>query len=197
MFSISPFTSIAETRRLLRSKELSPVELIESLEQRIATIDPKIGAYIERDVETAKKEASSADLTKPLGGIPIGIKDAISVAGQPLQSASRILDGYTAPYDATAVARLRAAGAVPFGRLNMDEFAMGSSTENSAFQPTRNPWDTGRIRGDRAADPRPPWPRARRLRPSARTPADRSASPPPSADVSASSRPTDASPATD
>jgi aspartyl-tRNA(Asn)/glutamyl-tRNA(Gln) amidotransferase subunit A len=147
MGTFTPFTSIAETRRLLQSKELSPVELIESLEQRITTIDPKIGAYIERNVETARKEAASADLTKPLGGIPIGIKDAISVAGQPLQSASRILDNYTAPYDATAVARLRASGAVPFGRLNMDEFAMGSSTENSAFQLTRNPWDTGRIPG--------------------------------------------------
>ena len=147
MGTFTPFTSIAETRRLFQSKELSPVELIEGLEQRIAAIDPKIGAYIERDVETAKKEAASADLTKPLGGIPIGIKDAISVVGQPLQSASRILDNYTAPYDATAVARLRASGAVPFGRLNMDEFAMGSSTENSAFQLTRNPWDTGRIPG--------------------------------------------------
>jgi aspartyl-tRNA(Asn)/glutamyl-tRNA(Gln) amidotransferase subunit A len=147
MGTFTPFTSIAETRRLLRSKELSPVELLESLDQRITAVDPKIGAYIERDLETAKKEAAAADLNKPLGGIPIGIKDAISVAGQPLQSASRILDGYNAPYDATAVAHLRAAGAVPFGRLNMDEFAMGSSTENSAFQLTRNPWDTGRIPG--------------------------------------------------
>jgi aspartyl-tRNA(Asn)/glutamyl-tRNA(Gln) amidotransferase subunit A len=147
MSSFVPFRSIAETRRLLLSKELSPVDLIEGLEARIAAVDPAIGAYIERDVETAKKEAAAADLSKPLGGIPIGIKDAISVAGQPLQSASRILDNYTAPYDATAVAHLRAAGAVPFGRLNMDEFAMGSSTENSAFQLTRNPWDTGRIPG--------------------------------------------------
>jgi len=147
MSSFVPFRSIAETRRLLLSKEISPVDLIEGLESRIAAVDPSIGAYIERDVETAKKEAAAADLSKPLGGIPIGIKDAISVAGQPLQSASRILDNYTAPYDATAVAHLRAAGAVPFGRLNMDEFAMGSSTENSAFQLTRNPWDTGRIPG--------------------------------------------------
>jgi aspartyl-tRNA(Asn)/glutamyl-tRNA(Gln) amidotransferase subunit A len=147
MGTLAPFTSISETRRLLRAKELSPIELLESLEQRIAAIDPAIGAYIERDMETARKEAASADLTKPLGGIPIGIKDAISVACQPLQSASRILDNYTAPYDATAVARLRASGAIPFGRLNMDEFAMGSSTENSAFQLTRNPWDTGRIPG--------------------------------------------------
>ena len=147
MSSFSPFQSIASTRRLLRSKELSPVELIEGLEQQISTIDPKIGAYLERDVEAAKKAAASADLSKPLGGIPIGIKDAINVAGHPCQSASRILDGFTAPYDATAVARLRAAGAIPFGRMNMDEFAMGSSTENSAFHPTHNPWDLSRIPG--------------------------------------------------
>ena len=145
--SFTPFQSIAATRRLLRSKEISPVELLEGLEQRIASVDSSIGAYIARDLEIAKKEAASADLSKPLGGIPIGIKDAISVAGQPLQSASRILDGYTAPYDATAIARLRSAGAIPFGRMNMDEFAMGSSTENSAFHPTRNPWDLNRIPG--------------------------------------------------
>jgi aspartyl-tRNA(Asn)/glutamyl-tRNA(Gln) amidotransferase subunit A len=143
----SPYLSIAEARSLLRSKEISPVELLDGLESRIAAIDPKIGAYIGRDLETARKEAASADLTKPLGGIPIGIKDAISVAGQPCGSASRILGGYTAPYDSTAVARLRTAGAIPFGRMNMDEFAMGSSTENSAIQPTRNPWDTARIPG--------------------------------------------------
>jgi hypothetical protein len=142
-----PFQSIAATRRLLRSKEISPVELIEGLGERIRTIDPKIGAYIEHDLETAKKEALNSDLSKPLGGIPIGIKDAITVKGQPCQSASRILDGFTAPYDSTAVARLRAAGGIPFGRMNMDEFAMGSSTENSAFHPTRNPWSLDRIPG--------------------------------------------------
>lgn len=147
MSAFSPYRSIAETRRLLSSREISPVDLIEGLERHIASTDPAIGAYIERDVETAKKEAASADLSKPLGGIPIGIKDAITVKGQPCQSASRILDGFTAPYDATAVARLRASGAIPFGRMNMDEFAMGSSTENSAFHPTRNPWDPTRIPG--------------------------------------------------
>lgn len=143
----SPYLSIAEARRLLRSKEISAVELLEGLESRISAIDPGIGAYVGRDLETARREAASADLTKPLGGIPIGIKDAISVSGQPCGSASHILEGYTAPYDATAVARLRAAGAIPFGRMNMDEFAMGSSTENSAVHPTRNPWDPSRIPG--------------------------------------------------
>ena len=145
--AFTPFLSIAATRRLLRSKDLSPIDLIEALEQRITTVDPKIEAYIERDFETARREASMADLSKPLGGIPIGIKDAITVKGQPCQSASRILDGFTSPYDSTVVTRLREAGAIPFGRLNMDEFAMGSSTENSAFHPTRNPWDLSRIPG--------------------------------------------------
>lgn len=147
MSIFEPFQSIAVTRRLLRSKEISPVELLESLEARISSLDPKIGAYVGRDFETAKMAAASADLSKPLGGIPIGIKDAITVEGQPASSASKILEGFTAPYDATVVARLRAAGAIPFGRMNMDEFAMGSSTENSSFYPTRNPWDSGRIPG--------------------------------------------------
>ena len=147
MTAFTPHLSIAQTRRLLRSKEISPVELIEGLEARIAALDPGIGAYIGRDLESARNEALLADVTKPLGGIPIGIKDAITVKGQPCRSASKILEGFTAPYDATAVARLRAAGAVPFGRMNMDEFAMGSSTENSSVQPTRNPWDRERIPG--------------------------------------------------
>src|SRR5208337_4738514 len=83
----------------------------------------------------------------PLGGVPISIKDVINVKGHPCGCASKILQGYIAPYDATVIAKLRAAGAIPFGRVNMDEFAMGSSTENSAFFPARNPWDTTRTPG--------------------------------------------------
>jgi len=79
--------------------------------------------------------------------VPIGIKDAINVLGEPCTCSSKILAGFRSPYDATVIAKLRAAGAIPFGRLNMDEFAMGSSTENSAYQKTRNPWDTSRIPG--------------------------------------------------
>jgi aspartyl-tRNA(Asn)/glutamyl-tRNA(Gln) amidotransferase subunit A len=147
MSSFTPYLSIAGARRLLRSGEITPVELLDGLNERIDALDPSLGAYVGRDLETARNEAAKADLNRPLGGIPIGVKDAITVKGQPCRSASRILEGFTAPYDSTAVARLRAAGAIPFGRMNMDEFAMGSSTENSSVHPTRNPWDTSRIPG--------------------------------------------------
>jgi aspartyl-tRNA(Asn)/glutamyl-tRNA(Gln) amidotransferase subunit A len=82
-----------------------------------------------------------------LAGVPVAIKDVINVAGHPCGCASKILEGYVAPYDATVISRLKQVGAIPFGRANMDEFAMGSSTENSAFGPSRNPWDTERIPG--------------------------------------------------
>ncbi len=138
---------IADLRKLLKKGTISPEDIIESLTERVSAVDPKIGGYLEFDPATALKEASTADTSLPLGGIPIAIKDVMNVRGQKLTCASKILKGYTAPYDATAVARLRAAGAIPLGRLNMDEFAMGSSTENSAWQITRNPWDTSRIPG--------------------------------------------------
>ena len=91
--------------------------------------------------------AGANHLQQPLLGIPIGVKDVLAVRNQPLNCGSRILGGFISPYSATAVEKLQQAGAVVFGRLNMDEFAMGSSTENSAFGPTRNPWDTTRIPG--------------------------------------------------
>ena len=93
------------------------------------------------------KEAEHANVDLPLGGIPIAIKDIINVMGQPCTCASKILHGYRAPYDATAIERLRAAGAIPFGKTNLDEFAMGSSTENSAVKLTHNPWDLARVPG--------------------------------------------------
>ncbi|MGV3533626.1 MAG: Asp-tRNA(Asn)/Glu-tRNA(Gln) amidotransferase subunit GatA, partial [Chthoniobacteraceae bacterium] len=88
-----------------------------------------------------------ADVSLPLGGVPIAIKDAINVNGEACKCASKILEGYKSTYDATVIAKLRKAGAIPFGRTNMDEFAMGSSTETSAFQKTLNPWDTSRVPG--------------------------------------------------
>src|SRR5207244_8947085 len=91
--------------------------------------------------------ANSKLNTKPLLGVPIAIKDVIAVKDQALNCGSKILGNFISPYDATVIEKLKAAGAVVFGRLNMDEFAMGSSTENSALHVTRNPWDTSRIPG--------------------------------------------------
>jgi len=132
--------SVAELRRLLAAGEVTPVDAAESLLARIAEVDGRVGGYLSMDAERFLAAAREADPRLPLGGIPVAIKDNMNVRGEPCGCASKILDGYTAPYDATVVARLRAAGAIPFGRVNMDEFAMGSSTENSAKGRTTNPW---------------------------------------------------------
>jgi aspartyl-tRNA(Asn)/glutamyl-tRNA(Gln) amidotransferase subunit A len=142
-----PFLSVAALRAALRAGDCTPTDAIDALAARIEKVDPQIHAYLSRDLAEARRTAASADVKLPLGGIPIGMKDVLNVKGHPCGCASRILDGYIAPYDATAVARLRAAGAIPFGRLNMDEFAMGSSTENSSKGVTHNPWDFDRVPG--------------------------------------------------
>jgi aspartyl-tRNA(Asn)/glutamyl-tRNA(Gln) amidotransferase subunit A len=142
-----PALSIVELRDLLYRREISPVEALQALEDRINTVDPKIGAYLVHDLAAATAEAEKADVSLSLGGIPIAIKDLINVEGQQCTCGSRILRGYRAPYSATVIERLRAHGAIPFGRMNMDEFAMGSSTENSSAQVTRNPWDLSRVPG--------------------------------------------------
>jgi aspartyl-tRNA(Asn)/glutamyl-tRNA(Gln) amidotransferase subunit A len=142
-----PALNIADLQALLRRREISPREALESLQSRIAEVDPQIEAYLSINFEAAAKEAESADVNLPLGGVPIAIKDVISVAGQPCTCGSKILRNYRALYDATVIRKLRAAGAIPFGKTNMDEFAMGSSTENSSVKLTHNPWDLSRIPG--------------------------------------------------
>jgi aspartyl-tRNA(Asn)/glutamyl-tRNA(Gln) amidotransferase subunit A len=142
-----PALSIAELQALLRRREISPREVLDSLQARIAEVDPQIDAYLSLDFEAAVKEAENVNVNLPLGGVPIAIKDIINVAGQPCTCASKILRNYRAPYDATVIQKLRAAGAIPFGKTNMDEFAMGASTENSSVKPTRNPWDLKRVPG--------------------------------------------------
>ncbi len=142
-----PPLSIIELRDLLRRGEISPSETLQALEERINAVDPEIGAYLVHDFATAMSEAKKADVSLPLGGIPIAIKDLINVEGQQCSCASKILRGYRAPYSATVIEKLRGHGAIPFGRMNMDEFAMGSSTENSSVQVTRNPWDLSRVPG--------------------------------------------------
>jgi aspartyl-tRNA(Asn)/glutamyl-tRNA(Gln) amidotransferase subunit A len=142
-----PALNIADLQSLLRRREVSAREVIDALRARIEDVDGKIGAYLSLDFEAAAKEAEVANVDLPLGGVPIAIKDIISIAGEPCTCASKILHGYRAPYDATVIQKLRAAGAIPFGKTNMDEFAMGSSTENSAMKLTRNPWDLSRVPG--------------------------------------------------
>lgn len=142
-----PALSIADLQSLLRRREVSPREVIDALGERIEAVDGEIGAYLTLDVDAAAREAEKVDVDLPLGGIPLAIKDIISVMGQPCTCGSKILQGYRATYDATVVRKLRAAGAIAFGKTNLDEFAMGSSTENSAMKLTRNPWDLSRVPG--------------------------------------------------
>ncbi len=139
--------SVSALRRKLRTREASPLEALDALEARIGKVDPVVHGYLSRDYAAARSFAEKADVNLPLGGVPIAIKDVINVNGEPCSCGSKILDGYTANYDATVIKLLRAAGAIPFGRCNMDEFAMGSSTENSAFGRTCNPWDPSRVPG--------------------------------------------------
>ncbi len=140
--------TLSSLRQQFLSGETTPAALLRQLAGDIAARDGTTGAYLSHDLDTALAEAEKADLSLPLGGIPIGIKDNINVLGQPCTCGSRFLsENYTSPYDATVIRKLRAAGAIPFGRLNQDEFAMGSSTENSALQTTRNPVAPDRIPG--------------------------------------------------
>ncbi len=140
----------------LAGREISARECMQDCLDRIQRVDGSVKAFLSYDPEDALRQAEAADRAfaegvthreRPLLGVPVAIKDLIAVHGQPLGCASRILEGFVAPFDATVVKRLRAAGAIVFGRLNMDEFAMGSSTENSAYQKTTNPWDPTRIPG--------------------------------------------------
>ncbi|HQL50650.1 MAG TPA: Asp-tRNA(Asn)/Glu-tRNA(Gln) amidotransferase subunit GatA [Kiritimatiellia bacterium] len=137
----------------LRKKTFSSVELTQSVLASIREKDGALNAYLSVDEAGALQQAAAADAARAAGrdgdllGIPVAVKDLINVAGQPCSCASKMLAGYVAPYDATVSARLRAVGAVFAGRTNMDEFAMGSSTEGSAFKTTRNPCDLTRVPG--------------------------------------------------
>jgi aspartyl-tRNA(Asn)/glutamyl-tRNA(Gln) amidotransferase subunit A len=139
--------TITTLRRQLLAGETTPAAILEKLAGEITARDGRTGAYLSHNLETALAEATHADLSLPLGGIPIAIKDNINVLGQPCTCGSKFLENFVSPYDATVIRKLRAAGAIPFGRMNQDEFAMGSSTENSALQTTRNPHDLDRVPG--------------------------------------------------
>ncbi len=143
--------TIHEARALLDAGEISAVELTQAVIDRILAVDNDVRAYLTLTPEAALEQARAADEMAgrggPLRGIPLAVKDILCTAGIPTTCGSRILENFVPPYDATVVARLKAAGAVVLGKTNTDEFAMGSSTENSAFFPTRNPWDLERVPG--------------------------------------------------
>lgn len=146
---------VAEAGELLAKKEVSSVELTQAVIDRYHAKNPEIGAYLTFDEEGALADAKAADEVRAacpesdyaLLGIPVAIKDLINVKGQPCTCASKILKGYVSPYDATVIKNLKSHGVVCAGRVNMDEFAMGSSTENSGLGVTRNPYDTERVPG--------------------------------------------------
>ncbi|MFV2195952.1 Asp-tRNA(Asn)/Glu-tRNA(Gln) amidotransferase subunit GatA [Nocardiopsis sp. LOL_012] len=144
----------AELGAAVRSGEVSAEEAATAYLDRIEAVDGEIGAFLHVARESALGQARAVDARRaageelgPLAGVPIAHKDVFTTKDMPTTAASRILEGWHPPYDATVTARLREAGLVILGKTNMDEFAMGSSTENSAYQVTRNPWDTDRIPG--------------------------------------------------
>jgi len=148
--------TISELAAKLAGREVSAREAVQSCLDQIARVDGKIHAFISHNDQDALAQADAADkllaqngrdASHPLLGVPVAVKDVLAVKNQPLNCGSKILGKFVSPYDATVIEKLKAAGAIVFGRLNMDEFAMGSSTENSAFGITRNPWDTERIPG--------------------------------------------------
>jgi aspartyl-tRNA(Asn)/glutamyl-tRNA(Gln) amidotransferase subunit A len=149
-----PFGTLCETSAALASGRVSARELVERALSRIDALDPRLHAFLGVRRDRALAEADAADARRARGaarsrldGVPLALKDNLVVRGEPTTCASRILEGFVSPYDATVAERLRAAGMVVVGRTNLDEFAMGSSTENSAFGPTRNPWDLDRTPG--------------------------------------------------
>ena len=152
---LNQLTISALTAKLAK-REVSSRETVQACLDQIKRVDGKVRAFISYDAADAVAQADAADKAlaggathaqRPLLGVPVAIKDVIAVKEQPLNCGSKILGKFISPYDATVIQKLKAAGAVVFGRLNMDEFAMGSSTENSAFQVTGNPWDTAYIPG--------------------------------------------------
>jgi len=149
----------AQMRRALDARKISAVEVATAFLDRIEQLDGELGVYLHVMREIAMAQATAADRrlasgeAGPLTGIPVALKDVLCTVDAPTTAASRILDGFRPPYDATVVRRLRDEGAVFLGKANTDEFAMGSSNENSAFKPVRNPWRRDRVPGGSSGGP--------------------------------------------
>jgi aspartyl-tRNA(Asn)/glutamyl-tRNA(Gln) amidotransferase subunit A len=144
----------AQLAAAIAGGEVSATEVAEAHLERIASVEPRVHAFLHVDADGALAAAREVDRRRaageplgPLAGVPVAVKDVFTTRGVPTTAASKILQGWRPPYDSTVVERLRAAGLVILGKTNMDEFAMGSSTEYSAYGPTYNPWDLGRIPG--------------------------------------------------
>ncbi|MBY8856376.1 Asp-tRNA(Asn)/Glu-tRNA(Gln) amidotransferase subunit GatA [Nocardia sp. CA2R105] len=146
--------SAAELAEKIHAREVSSVQVTEAHLQRIAEVDGELNAFLHVAGEQALLTAAEVDraiaggeVASALAGVPLALKDVFTTTDMPTTCGSKILEGWVSPYDATVTSKLRAAGIPIVGKTNMDEFAMGSSTENSAYGPTRNPWDTERIPG--------------------------------------------------
>ncbi|NOZ50415.1 MAG: Asp-tRNA(Asn)/Glu-tRNA(Gln) amidotransferase subunit GatA [Chloroflexi bacterium] len=158
MIDLSTLT-IHACHQLLQKREISAVELTRAYLDRIERLEPRVKAYLHLAPELALAQARQADARRaggednPLLGVPLAIKDMLTIKGMPTTAASRILEGFMPPYEATVISRLRALGAVFLGKANTDEFAMGWSTENSGFFTTHNPWDLTRVPGGSSGGP--------------------------------------------
>ena len=146
--------SAVELAAQIANKTVSAIEVTQAHLDRIAEVDGRVNAFLHVDADGALEQARAVDhavasgqALSPLAGVPLALKDVLTQTGVPTTAGSKILEGWRPPYDATVVERLRDAGVVILGKTNMDEFAMGSSTENSAYGPTHNPWDLERIPG--------------------------------------------------
>jgi len=146
--------SATETAQKIASGELTAARIVDNYLARITNVDRELGAYLAVDGDQARKAAAEIDRKRtakeplgPLGGVPVALKDVLVTKGLATTAGSKILEGWIPPYDAAVVERLRTAGAIVLGKVNCDEFAMGSSTERSAYKKTKNPWDTSRVPG--------------------------------------------------